>query len=69
MNLSQNQISQKIFTFNKELNGLKPGESYTEIQDAIFGAPNMAGIARENLPSFMYFQIKKGVNKMENTEE
>ena len=48
---------------------MKPGESYTEIQDAIFGAPNMAGIARENLPSFMYFQIKKGVNKMENTEE
>jgi hypothetical protein len=46
-----------------------PGESYTEIQDAIYGAPNMAGIARENLPSFMYFQIKKGINNMGGGED
>jgi hypothetical protein len=53
--LSQNEISQKIFTFDKKLIGLKSGENYTEIQDAIFGAPNLQGISKEYLPSFMYF--------------
>lgn len=39
--LSQNEISQKVFTFDKNLIGFKTGESYTEIQDAIYGAPNL----------------------------
>jgi hypothetical protein len=45
------------------------GESYTEIQDAIFGAPNLVGISKENLPSFTYFQIKKGINIQEDKEQ
>jgi hypothetical protein len=53
--LSQNEISQKIFTFDKKLIGLISGENYTEIQDAIYGTPNLQGISKEYLPSFMYF--------------
>ena len=51
-----------VFTFRKEINGVISGEEYTEIQDAIFGAPNMMGIEKENLPCFTYFQIKKGIS-------
>ena len=67
--LSQNQISQKVFTFKKEINRFMQGETYTEIQEAIYGAPNLVDISKENLPSFTYFQIKKGINIQEGGEQ
>jgi hypothetical protein len=45
------------------------GETYTEIQEAIYGAPNLVDISKENLPSFTYFQIKKGINIQEGGEQ
>ena len=54
-----------IFTLSKDLNGKRGGHSYTEIQDAIFGASSLKGISKENLPSFMYFQIKKGITNQQ----
>lgn len=59
LNLSQDQICQKVFTFRKETNGMLSGDNYTEIQDALNGAPNLVNISKENLSSFMFFQIKK----------
>ena len=58
-----------VFTFNKDLRGLKDGYSYTEIQEAIYGSPNLIGISKENLPSFMFFQIKKGCTVKEEGEK
>jgi hypothetical protein len=58
-----------VFTFKKEINNVISGQSYTDIQEAIFGAPNLLGIAKENLPNFRYFQIKKGINIQDNGEK
>lgn len=44
-----------VFTFKKETNNVISGESYTDIQEAIFGAATLQGIAMENLPNFRYF--------------
>ena len=57
INLSQDQISQMVFTFRKDAEtvNINSGNNYTEMQDAIFGVPSLANISKENLPTFQYF--------------
>ena len=59
LQMSQDQINQRVFTFRNSRISLHDQEEYSELLEAIQSAANMKGISREFLPNFLYFQIKK----------
>ena len=53
--MKQDTIQEKVFTFNSSIKSLISREEYTEIQSELKSLSNMKGISSTNLPTFKFF--------------